>query len=348
MLTSSRFRSIYILGVCLGFGAAGCSVNDETPWLPSNGADAGPEAQVEPGADAGSDSKVEPGADAGSDSNVEPGADAGSDSNVEPGADAGSDSNVEPGPDGGPEASAESGADAPVGPGQKLIFEDTFDQSGSTPDPAKWTLCHKSTPAWAQYLSESYDQAYVEGGKLILRGEKIGGVYKTGGVMSMGKFDFTYGKAEINARFTTAQGGWPAIWMLSAGGEWPAGGEIDIMEMVNHETVVHQTVHSHYTYDLGQKDPPQSATTPYEVGQFNTYAVDWTPEELVFSVNGTVSLTYPNLHLANEATMLQWPFDGPFYLILNFALGGPWPGEITDAQLPVFMEVDWVRVTQLE
>jgi beta-glucanase (GH16 family) len=129
---------------------------------------------------------------------------------------------------------------------------------------------------------------------------------------------------------------------------WPSCGEIDIMEQVSHETEFHATIHSHWRNDLGNyENPPSSFITAYNVGQFNTYGMEWTPEQITFSVNGNPTLTYPNLHLADEATLQQFPFNKPFYLILNYALGGAWPGPIYDYELPGSMEVDWVRVTEL-
>jgi beta-glucanase (GH16 family) len=128
---------------------------------------------------------------------------------------------------------------------------------------------------------------------------------------------------------------------------WPSCGEIDIMEQVSYETDAHQTVHTHYANDLGKIDPLRSITKPFNAGQFNTYGINWTPEMVQFTINGQVTFSYPNMHLSNEAAMKQWPFNKPFYLILNFALGGQgtWPGTITDSELPANMEVDWVRVT---
>ena len=100
---------------------------------------------------------------------------------------------------------------------EKIVFQDDFNQADSIPDRNKWSLCKKGSPAWSKYLSESYDQAYVHDGKLVLVAEKVNGVYKTGGVQSLGKAEFQYGKIEICARFTkTAKGGWPAIWMMPA------------------------------------------------------------------------------------------------------------------------------------
>lgn len=235
-----------------------------------------------------------------------------------------------------------------------IVFWDDFDQTDSIPDTSKWSLCPPQTSAWNRYMSNSYDQAYVSDGKLVLLGEKVGGTYKTGGVQSAGKFDFQYGKVEVNARFTeTAQGGWAAIWMMPKSSTpiyngWPACGEIDIMEQLNHDSYVYQTIHSHYKNTLGYNNPTPTITSPINVGAFNTYGVEWTEESLVFSVNGVTTLTYPNLNLEDEDTKKQWPFCSPYYLILNQAVGGSgtWPGPITDTQLPAKMEVDWVRVTQ--
>lgn len=129
---------------------------------------------------------------------------------------------------------------------------------------------------------------------------------------------------------------------------WPACGEIDIMEQLNHDGIVYQTIHSHYKNDLGFTKPVPTKTVSYNKGQFNIFGIEWTPEALTFKVNGAATLVYPNLHLADESVKKQWPFDTSFYLILNYALGGPgtWPGTITDSELPAKMEIDWVKVSQ--
>lgn len=235
---------------------------------------------------------------------------------------------------------------------EEVIFEDNFDQPDGIPDTTYWSLCPHDTPDWARYLSESYDQAYVQDGKLVLVGEKIDGQYKTGGVQTLGKVDFRYGKVEVCARFTrSAQGGWPAIWMMPAQPVypgWPDCGEIDLMEQLNHDKRIHHTIHNHYKNVLNIYLPIPTITAAYNVGEFNVYAVNWTSEALTFSVNGVVKLTYRNLHLPRESVKMQWPFDAPFYIILNQALGGEgtWPGAITDSELPAKMEIDWVKVTQ--
>lgn len=239
-----------------------------------------------------------------------------------------------------------------------LLFSDDFDVDGN-PDPDKWVLCQKNTSDWCDEMSESYDQAYVEDGKLILKAELVDGEYKAGGIETNGKFNFTYGKVEVKARLTSyPNGAFPAIWMMpqsSVHGGWPQSGEIDIMEHVKQESVIHHTIHTHYTYDLGNTaNPSNTKQVTCEFGDWIIYAVEKTAEKLTFYVNGEETFSYPNLHLADEAEMKQWPFteDNPFYIILNMGLGGDrdgsWAGPIDDANLPAIMEVDWIRVSKLD
>lgn len=232
-----------------------------------------------------------------------------------------------------------------------VVFEDNFNTDG-VPDKNKWVLTDPSpTSAWGKYFSGSYDQAYVKNGVLVLKAEKVNGVYKAAAIRSQWKFEFMYGKVEARARIKSAKGGWAAIWM------WPAqqpkfinDGELDIMEQVNNETKVYQTLHSYYTYVLKHTDPLNQFTAAYNVNEFNTYAVDWTPEKISFYVNNKLTFTYPNLHLADENNLRQWPFNKMFYLFLDYTLGdvGTWPNGIDDSQLPGYMEIDWIKVTQAE
>lgn len=234
-----------------------------------------------------------------------------------------------------------------------LFFED-FNMDGN-PDPTKWILCSKGTSDWNKEMSESYDQAYVENGVLVLNAEKVNGVYKAGGIKTEGKFDFTFGKVEVRARITSfPNGAFPAIWMMPKRyiyNGWPNCGEIDIMEHIKQENSIHQTLHTHYTYTLGNK----AGTTHQTVcnfTDFTVYGLEWTPEKLTFYVNGEETFSYSNMHLENESEMMQWPFtkDAAFYLILNMSLGeeGSWAGSVDDNNLPATMEVDWVKVTKLK
>ena len=237
---------------------------------------------------------------------------------------------------------------------QFVLFYDDFDVDG-TPDPKKWKLCSKGPSDWNQEMSESYEQAYVKNGVLVLNAEKIDGVYKAGGIKTEGKFDFTFGKVEVRARLTRyPNGAFPAVWMMpkqSIYKGWPFCGEIDIMEHIREENSIHQTLHTHYTYDLGNKTGT-TCQTVCDFTEFTVYGVEWTPEKLTFYVNGEETFSYSNMNLANESEMMQWPFtkDAAFYLILNMGLGedASWAGAVDDNHLPATMEVDWVKVTKLE
>lgn len=238
-----------------------------------------------------------------------------------------------------------------------ILFFDDFDVNGN-PDPTKWVLCQKSSSDWNDEMSESYDQAYVQDGKLILKAEKVGGEYKAGGIETQGKFDFAFGKVEVKARITSyPNGAFPAIWMMPKApvyGGWPQSGEIDIMEHVKQESVIHHTIHTHYTYDLGIKDPTNTAQVSCDFKDWTIYTVEKTENKLTFYVNGEETYSYSNLNLENEAEMKQWPFtvDNPFYLIVNMGLGGDregsWAGPIDDNNLPAIMEIDYVKVTKLD
>src|SRR5690606_18563267 len=98
-------------------------------------------------------------------------------------------------------------------------------------------------------------------------------------------FAFQYGKVEIHAKLESAQGAWPAMWMLAEQnkyGAYPKNGEIDIMEHLNFEDIIYQTTHSYYTLELNQKDnPPHHGTTNIDLSQFNTFGLEWYPDKLV-------------------------------------------------------------------
>lgn len=234
----------------------------------------------------------------------------------------------------------------------KLIFSEEFDKDG-IPDTDKWVLCPKGDPDWCNQMSESYDQAYVKDGNLILVAEKKDGQYLAGGIKTQGKFGFTFGKVECRAKLTRhPDGAFPAIWMMpqkSLYEGWPNCGEIDIMEHIKQEPHVHQTIHTHYRNNLGYMDGT-TALTPCDYEDYVIYAVEWTPEKLTFYVDGKETFTYNNMHLSDEAEKMQWPYGegSEYYLILNMGLGddGTWAGPINDADLPAVMEIDWIRVYQ--
>ena len=236
--------------------------------------------------------------------------------------------------------------------GWKLIWQDEFGVDGK-PDSTKWGAAPRKKADWACYCTDDTATAFVKDGRLILRGIASKGgadtaTYQTGCVQTRDKFFFKHGKLEVRAKLDKGQGSWPAIWLMpqeSKYGGWPASGEIDVMEHLNNDTLFYQTLHSHYIDRLGQKNNPRYfATAPFTVGEFNVFGLEWYPDRLDFFVNGKKTFTYPKL--AADTTGTQWPYGENFYVILNQALGGAWPGPVKKADLPVQMEVDYVRVYQ--
>lgn len=237
-----------------------------------------------------------------------------------------------------------------------VIFWDDFDVDG-IPNESYWSLCPKQTSDWNDEMSESYDQAYVEDGKLILKAEKINDEYKAGGVQTSGKFDFTFGKLEVRARITSyPNGAFPAIWLMPSRyiyQGWPACGEIDVMEHIKQESWIHHTLHTHYIDNLGYKNDPLYTKHPEcNFSDWIVYGMEWTADKITFFIDGVETFSYPNLKLPDEEEKKQWPFteDSAFYIILNMGLGGDregsWPGPIDDSNLPAKMEIDWVKVSK--
>jgi len=231
-------------------------------------------------------------------------------------------------------------------PGWKLVWEENFDKDGVI-DNAVWSKIPRGTSDWNRHMSD-YDPLYdVKDGNLILRGIVNPGLprdsvpYITGGIFTKNKKGFYRGKIEISAKFGDAQGAWPAFWLLPFDNTpWPYGGEIDIMERLNGDDFVHLNIHSYYTNRLRQREPKTSATAPINYGEFNTYGVALYPDSVVHIVNGVPYLTYPRIETDLDG---QFPFDRPFYLLLDMQLGGSWVGEVKTDDLPVEMYIDWVR-----
>ena len=170
--------------------------------------------------------------------------------------------------------------------------------------------------------------------------------YLTGGIYSCEKFAFQYGRIEIRAKLDQAYGMWPAIWMLSEKDIYPNqhNGEMDIMETLNHDDFAYQTTHNHSTITLKHTEPKKSITAKINTNDYNIYSVSWYPDKLVYAINGVKSYEYPKV--AGGGTY-QWPFDQPFYLLIDQQMEHEWPGMITHPEeLPISMTVDWVRLYQ--
>lgn len=233
----------------------------------------------------------------------------------------------------------------------QLIWEDHFERAEM--DTTKWTRIPPGGADWNRHMS-SDDRCYdLADGKLILKGivnpDTLNDPrpFITGGVYTKGKFAFQYGKVEIHAKLECAQGAWPAMWMLAEQkkyGAYPRNGEIDIMEHLNYDDIIYQTTHSYYTLELKQKEnPPHHGTTKIDNTQFNTFGLEWYPDKLVFTLNDKETFRYPRVPGVDPS---QWPYDQPFFVLIDQQLGGSWVGDVNLEELPVQMIVDWVKVYQ--
>ncbi len=248
-------------------------------------------------------------------------------------------------------------------PDYRLVWQDDF--AGSALDTAKWSAVQHGfvDNGEIQFYTNRPENVRVAGGYLWLTairetytgtGPWMNGQWKTseftsGKVESLGKAEFQYGKIEARLRMPRNRGTWPAFWMLGRnlfepGVGWPKCGEIDIMEHANIENWVGAAIHTEaYNHTIGTQKTGSTPVFDYDT-EFRVYGVEWTPEKLSFSLDGAVYFTVTKAALGSAPS--QWPFDQPFWLILNLAVGGAWGGDPAGGTYPSTMQVDWVRVYQ--
>ena len=236
----------------------------------------------------------------------------------------------------------------------KLTWNDEFNYVG-LPDTAKWGYAvggHGWGNNELQYYTDArIENAVVKNGVLTINAIKenyAGMGYTSTRLISAGKGDFFYGRLEIRARLPKGRGTWPAIWMMPSdwhfGGEgvWPDIGEIDIMEHVGYDPgVIHASAHSKAYQWRNGNQKTGIIDIPDATDAFHTYAFEWDHEVMRAYVDEQMYFEYYNEGLGVD----QWPYDKPFYLILNIAVGGDWGGVqgVDESIFPQSMEVDFVR-----
>ncbi|MDM7891638.1 glycoside hydrolase family 16 protein [Curtobacterium caseinilyticum] len=238
--------------------------------------------------------------------------------------------------------------------GAVLLAADEFDgAAGSAPNPGIWRF-DTGAGGWGnaelQTYTDSRRNSALDGaGNLVITARReADGSYTSARLTTEGTFTAQYGRVEARIRIPRGQGLWPAFWMLGADiGQvgWPACGEIDVMENVGYEpAVVHGTVHGPgYS---GAQGLTASYTQPSGAAfadDFHVFGVDWRPGSITWTVDGVARRTVTRADVGTS----PWVFDKPFFVVLNVAVGGTWPGS-PDAttRFPQQMLVDWVRVWQ--
>jgi len=237
----------------------------------------------------------------------------------------------------------------------KLVWQEEFNYKG-IPDPTIWGYEHGQSIRNNEsqyYTSSRIENATVDQGtlKLIARKEPFDGKqenYTSASVITKGTKEFSYGRIEVSAILPEGRGIWPAIWLLPSEdyyGGWPRSGEIDIMEFVGFDRdKVHFNVHNEAHNYKTKGSRGTSVETRHLHDKFHVYTLEWTPAKLDFFIDDVKTFTYEKEADKHEV----WPFDRPFYLILNVAIGGGWGGQqgVDDSIFPQSMVVDYVRLFQ--
>jgi len=225
----------------------------------------------------------------------------------------------------------------------RLVWSDEF--NGNTVDTTSWNF-EKGGEGWGNHEQEYYQaaNATVSNGNLVITGRKenVGSNHYTSSRMTtQNKHAFLYGRIEARIKMPVAQGFWPAFWMLGSDIKtvpWPASGEIDIMEHINTDSLIYGTPHWDNNGHVQKGDTIASTPSDYHV-----YAIEWDASSIRWYVDQT---KYHELNIANNVNSTE-EFHRPFFILLNFALGGDWPGQtIDDSKLPANYYVDYVRVYQ--
>lgn len=235
----------------------------------------------------------------------------------------------------------------------QLVFSDDFNGTGE-PDSTKWTRAVRQGATWNRWLSPSPLVVFEQGGALHTKAipnpdtSTDNVPMLTGGIKSEGLFSFQYGYAEARIKTHQWRGNFPAFWMMpqdnSAG--WPNAGEIDIWETIDTSTNSWHTVHTNWTYNLHHNNNSgQYRDLNYDC--WHTFAVEWDSTSLTWYADGQKVWTYYKSSSSSELSQGQWPFDAPFYLILNQSVGnGSWAAN-ADTSHTYETLFDWVRVYQL-
>ena len=248
---------------------------------------------------------------------------------------------------------AASNADAGVlDGGWVLSFSDEFNGAdGSAPDPAKWVYTSiggtPTGPGWG-VENDTPDADVVSNGNLVITTTQAAdGTVYSGAIDTKGKFEQAYGRFEARIKVAMKPGSWSAFWLMgdTNGQPWPTCGEIDVVETVDSAPKnAYATVHSGNTTNAAQNTSTggiYTIPTGTMGDAYHLYAVEWAPDSLAFYVDENL---YETVTMATLTTGELWAFDHPFYVILNYEVGGSWAGPPDPTTFPSEMLVDYVRV----
>ena len=230
-----------------------------------------------------------------------------------------------------------------------LVWEENFD--GDILDTDIWNFelgdgCDQGICGWGNQELQRYTDSNhsLSNGILTINIEK-GNFYTSTRITTKGKKEFQYGKVEARMKLPQGDGLWPAFWMLGNDIDdegWPDCGEIDIMEYVGRMPgIVHHSLHTRSSHGATINTKKVIVANPEE--EFHIYGMEWSSKAIDFYVDGELKYTYAPGTTNND----YWPFDKPFYFLLNAAVGGGFGGVVTtDEIFPQQFQIDYIKVYQ--
>ncbi len=236
------------------------------------------------------------------------------------------------------------------GPGWTLVWADEFNGTGV--DPANWGY-ELGGGGWGNHELETYNQASatVQNGELVITARKNSdGTYTSARLKTQGKHSWTYGKIAARMRLPQGQGMWPAFWMLGDSVTtvgWPACGEIDIMEMIGGGEDRDDSIYGTLHWDAGGHASTGSSRSELPDPQifaddYHVFEIEWNTTDVIWKRDG-VEYARSSVDIRMWPTMTE--FHQSFFIILNLAIGGDWPGNPDNStSFPQTLAVDWVRV----
>jgi beta-glucanase (GH16 family) len=235
--------------------------------------------------------------------------------------------------------------------GKTIVWADEFSYDGA-PSPDRWTYDADDSGKYnneLQLYTRTRVNSFVKDGKLTVSALKDGaGKWTSARLITRGIADWTYGYIEVRAKLPAGTGTWPAIWMMPSRdvyGGWPNSGEIDIMEYVGFDPdKIYASAHTEKYNVMSGSQRTLGSPVSGVCEDFHVYAIEWSPKGIFWYVDDKPFYSFLNENTGSD----RWPFDQPFYLILNVAIGGSWGGMngVDPALNRADMIVDYVRVYQ--
>ena len=232
---------------------------------------------------------------------------------------------------------------------RELVWADEFDKPNL--NSKNWTfelsdgcpnLC-----GWGNNERQIYTDTnhHMRDGNLVIQARLQGREYTSTRIITKDKVEYTYGHFEVRAKLPIGQGIWPAFWMLGSNiseVQWPLCGEIDVLEYVGREPgEIFTSLHTRASH--GKTINTKKTKFPTIEDGFHLYAADWNKDRIEFFVDDKSVYTF----IPKNKTQAEWPFDQPFYLLLNLAVGGNFGGpEVDDSIFPQEFIIDYVRIYQ--